>query len=135
MKPGLIASKYNSWLCRLYTGAADLAERSPTGGRLMALPLSLGLFVTMPPVKVLAFLEEFTLVFVNLLGAAFSPRFSLRHAWLCLASSAQHLIGALLSPVTALFASIAVLTVLIISPRDAARRFAQTCRQHPTSNR
>lgn len=128
MKPGFSAIGYRFCLKELYARVHRTAQASPWKGRALALPLALLLLITIPLAKVAVFLEALTFTLANLFAPFFPKYCSFYDAWVSLKRSLVYFIGAIFSPISALFAACAVFVSVLNDPVAASKKFAESCK-------
>jgi len=128
MKPGFTALGYRFCLRQIYGKVHHIAKISPWKGRLLAFPLGVGLFVTIPFEKFISLLEAFSFTLANLLAPFFPKYCSFYDAWISLKRTFIYAIGLIFSPISALLAGCAVFVSVLNNPVAASEKFAESCR-------
>lgn len=128
MKPGFISKTYRRCLHQLVSCLHDTAKRSINKARWLSIPVGLLLLVSIPLEKLLSFLEALFISLANLFEPIAPKYLSFKDVPISLKYSGYFFLGLLASPFSAIFASSAFITTVIVNPIGATKRFSDTCR-------
>jgi hypothetical protein len=127
MRPGFTAKVYRESLHKMIYRAHILSKEAEWKGRCLAFPLGFVLFVSIPIEKFFSCIEASLFTIANIFTPIFPKYCSFPDMWISFKRAFFFFFGFLISPLTATFASAALITTMIIRPIAATKRFADQC--------
>lgn len=127
MRPGFTAKVYRESLHKMMGMAHQISKEAKWKGRCLAFPLGIVLLISIPIEKLFSFSESVIFTFANIFTPLFPKYCSFPDMWISLKRAFYFFVGFLLSPFTAIFASTALITTMLIHPKKATKKFAEQC--------